>query len=255
MSSSVTPVRDVSDQALVYFDVGVSEMSADALVAQLQSLLDPSILVRKVDSTYLIAESWEDKTVVLAIGGGSCSEWENSLGETGMLKIQKYFKNKGKLILLCAAAYFSAAISSFQLSPKAAEEKKRILSLFPGKAIGPIFETDKPFSSGAARALDVTFKMNGRIHKGSMYYLAGCHFEIPFTDSHTEILGVHEGKPIAILSKTAFLCGLHPEFIWSEKFVGDPTLEKLAKELAPHEEFRQQIWTEIAKLLSLPRKI
>jgi len=61
-------------QALVFSDKGVCLPSAKALEEQLKRLLGSSIAVVQVDGEYLRTQKWEDKTVVLAMGGGVCSE-------------------------------------------------------------------------------------------------------------------------------------------------------------------------------------
>ena len=98
-------------QALVYEDEGVSFSSAEALVQQLQNILGPSITVKKVNSAYLANEPWEDKTDVVAMGGGKCSLWEVQLGDKGMLKIHQYVLRGGKYIGFCAGAYFGFCFS------------------------------------------------------------------------------------------------------------------------------------------------
>ncbi len=245
------------NQALVYFDEGVSYQSADALVAQLESLLAGDIVVKKVDSLYLSTESWEDKTIVLAMGGGVCTQWEENLGEIGMKKIREYVRN-GKFIGLCAGAYFASAKSFFQLTGQKPNEKQRSVSLFAGRAVGPILATENHLAPEAAKALEVSFRIADLFESGYMYYQGGCLFEVAPEDDKTTVLAHYSQKPVAIHTKVgdgdAFLCGLHPEFVWSDKLAQIPILKSLARLLLPHEKFRNQVWDEIGKRLLLPLK-
>lgn len=254
MSCKIPPMT-----ALVYFDEGVCAQSADALVFQFKSTLSPEISVEKVNSHFLSMENWEGRTVVLAMGGGVCSTWEENLGEKGMKKIRDYVFNKGKFIGLCAGAYFVAAKSFFQLSGQEPKEKMRLVSLFPGKAIGPMVSSTNHLSLEAAQAIKVSFTIDGFVTSGHLYYQGGCSFVLSENDVDTTVLAHHQSQPVAIHAKAGtgdyFLCGLHPEFIWEEALMKVPLIGSLAKTLVAEESFRKSVWQEINKKLSLPVRV
>jgi glutamine amidotransferase-like uncharacterized protein len=249
--SSVEPFK----QALVFCDDGIGRSSSLALVEQLKAMLDPSIVVKLVSAHYLKTADWESKTVALAMGGGSCSHWDTLLGSEGVMKIRNYVQN-GIFIGLCAGAYFVSSKSSFTLKDKSPIQKQRDLSFFSGIAIGPMVETDVAYSPKSARAMPVTFDWGSELDAGHLYYQDGCFFEVSPDDLNTEVLASHEGKPVAIVCKVdngrAFLCGLHPEFIWDESVKGNLELEALNRVLKSSESFRSRVWAGIGKHLNLP---
>ena len=183
-------------QALVYVDKGVCVPSANALAEQLRSLLDPSVSVINVDAHYLRTEAWEDKTVVLAMGGGICSEWDENLQDEGIAKIDQYVTGGGKFIGDCAGAYFASAKSCFTLSDRMIEKNRR-LRFFPGKALGPLVETDEYLSLDAARAVSVSFKIRGSWEEGCLYYQGGCLFEVESDSDDVEIMSNMQ-KPLTV---------------------------------------------------------
>lgn len=246
-------------QALVYMDKGVCLPSALALAEQLRSLLDPSVSVLKVDAHYLRTECWEDKTVVLGMGGGICSQWDENLREEGIAKIDQYVRGGGKFIGDCAGAYFASAESRFKLSDRLIE-KNRMLRFFPGRAVGPLVETDDYLSLSAARSACVSFKIRGSWEEGSLYYQGGCLFDVEEDFPDVEIMSTYRGlnKAASVFCRVgkgcAFLSGTHPEFQWSatlsEKtgsFYGG-----LVESLSSQEAFRKKVWDEIGTKLGLP---
>jgi biotin--protein ligase len=246
-------------QALIYADKGVCLPSADALVRQLKLLLDPSVSVFKVDSHYLRTEDWEDRTAVLVMGGGSCRFWDEQLQAEGIDKIHRYVVGGGRYIGFCAGAYFASAESCFQLSDQLIK-KTRSLAFFPGRARGPLVDSDDYLSLKTARAAEVCFKIRGSSEIGSLYYQGGCLFEVEEDSSEVEIMSAYcsLGKAAAVFCKVgrgcAFLDGTHPEFQWSANLSeGSVSLfSDLADKLSLQEVFRQKVWEEIGIKLTLP---
>ncbi len=250
-------------QALVYMDEGVCRSSADALVGQLEAMLDPSISVIKVDSDYLKAELWEDKTIALVMGGGTCSSWDRHLGIEGVEKIRQYVFKGGRYIGLCAGAYFASAETRFELSGQTPIERKRPLAFFPGKAMGPLIQTDEHLSLAAARAAEVSFKIKGSSQIGSLYYQGGCFFDLEEDTADVEVMSYYQsvGKASAVFCKVgrgfALLDGTHPEFKWSEGLSkgAHSSYAELVRNLASQEDFRRNVWQEIGDKLALPRRV
>jgi len=240
-------------QALVFSDKGVCLPSAKALEEQLKRLLGSSIAVVQVDGEYLRTQKWEDKTVVLAMGGGVCSEWDQQLQAEGIQKIQNYVRRGGKYIGFCAGAYFAAAKSCF-----GAIEKSRPLAFFPGRAVGPLVKGDYLSLSGA-RAAEVSFKMKGTAVDGVLYYQGGCLFDVEDDSAAVEIIGRYRGleKAAAVFCRVgkgyAFLSGTHPEFKWSINLSNGANKEyrQLVEKLSSQEMFREKVWEEIGSKLGL----
>jgi glutamine amidotransferase-like uncharacterized protein len=247
-------------KALVYFDEGCCYPSAIALCHQLKQILDPKVEVEKIDSSTLRKGDWKKNAVLLAMGGGECSQWERRLGKRGMRNIQE-FASEGSVIALCAASYFLSSSSHFKLTNHPAMIKKRAFALFSGEARGPIIETEKYLAPDAARALEVSVQIGETARKGMLYYQGGCEFSMP-EQSNAQIFAQHKERPVAVICSfgkridNVFLCGLHPEFAWptSLKECSHPALKGLADTLCDQESFRQNWWQEIGKRLKLPMK-
>jgi biotin---protein ligase len=262
MSGILQPIS--SDyQVLIFKDKGVNKHSVKALKSQLQEILDRSISIQKVDGAYLRTQPWENKTIALFMGGGVCKEWDACLGEEGIQKIRNFVDNGHLYVGLCAGAYFASRRSLFHLNGQPPIEKQRPLALFSGKAIGPVIPTDNYLSVDAAQAAEVSFVINDKKQKGYLYYQGGCFFEPDQSSSDTQIVAQYESlspnRIAAVKCKfgkgSVFLCGLHPEFRWTKEQINtdNDTFSKLAETLSAQEDFRKQVWTEIAKTLTLSK--
>jgi biotin---protein ligase len=239
-------------QALVYVDQGVCQPSAEAVRKELQSLLGPSIAVLKVGSNYLKDEKWEDKTVVLALGGGTCRQWDENLGPVGIAKIHDYVVKGGHYIGICAGAYFASAEVEF-----GEMKKTRALSFFSGRAIGPLVDVEDHLALKGARAAEVSFKIRDKVLQGLVYYQGGCLFDIDEDTEEVEIVGRYErlNKAASLCCKVgkgrAFLCGPHPEFEWTPAGIKESYYAELSQKLSAQEPYRRKIWEEIGIRLKL----
>jgi biotin--protein ligase len=248
----------MSIQALVYSGQGACGPSVTALKKQLKLLLDPSISVVKVDGEYLRTKAWEDKTVVLVMGGGSCGYWDEELQEAGIEKIERYVKGGGRYIGICAGAYFASAESYFDMNGTIVE-KSRSLAFFPGRAIGPLADEDDYLSLRAARAAKVSYKFRGLAEDGALYYQGGCLFDVEEGSDAVEVMSTYRdlGKAAAVFCKVgkgcAFLDGTHPEFVWQASLGkgSDKVFSDLVGKLSVQEVFRQRVWEEIRAKLAL----
>ncbi len=248
----------MSTLALIYAGQGACRPSVSALKKQLKALLDPSISVVKIDGEYLRTKDWEDKTVVLVMGGGSCSYWDQDLQEVGIEKIRRYVMGGGKYIGICAGAYFASSVSYFNMNGTSLE-KNRSLAFFPGKAIGPLVDGDY-LSLRAARAANISYKFSGSAENGALYYQGGCLFDVEEDSDGVEIMSTYRdlGKAAAVFCKVgkgcAFLDGTHPEFVWSASLGkgADAVYGELVGKLSVQEVFRERVWEEIGAKLALP---
>ncbi|MBS0615213.1 MAG: hypothetical protein JSR58_01510 [Verrucomicrobia bacterium] len=228
----------------VYSDKGACDLSSDALAFELGKRFP---CVQKVDSRFLKSVSWETTTSALIMGGGTCSIWEQDLGQKGMEKIRDFVLKGGKFVGFCAGAYFAAPHSLFSFISSPPLEKNRPLKFFEGKAIGPLIPTDNPLGKEAAMAIPIKIGNT----KGYCYYQSGCYFE---TVDETEILAYYDkpfDKPAMIKKKSALLCGFHPEFSWENLgSYSDPIFGSLVDALTHQEAFRLLIWQKVVDHLS-----
>lgn len=238
-------VEAVKNQILIYDDYGVNTSSVDALVKQLNFLVDTHIKVLKCKAEDLKAPGWESKTLLLVMGGGKCSDWDTKLDKPTIDRIGAFVKAGGKFCGFCAGAYYASAKSTFYTTVK-----ERPLALFNGAAKGPLY----PNSETVAVATKVTFSFEGQFQEGLVHYQGGPYFEV---DNQTQILAKFEsGKAACIYVKGALLCAFHPEFVWTldHLLASDKMMATIAAKLLPQEDFRQKIWQEIIKILGLPTK-
>lgn len=242
---------------LIYHDSGTYQQSIDAIYSQLQQTLTPEARIKLVNSDYLRNKAWEAKTAALIMGGGMCGEWDKSLQEDGVKKIHDYVFNGGKYLGICAGAYFAATSSHFSLLGKLPIEKSRPLRFFQGRAVGPIFPTADHLSPQAALAA----KIDLATVSGHCYYQGGCLFDIQADSPLTKVIAnyAYPYRGAAIISckvgkGQAVLCGLHPEFLWNKSSldsVTQPHFYQLVQKLSPEEPFRQLIWQEMLRELSV----
>lgn len=224
-------------KVLIYRDDGISTESIKAIETQFRDFK-----TKFVDANYLRTKAWEKKSAALVMGGGHCSPWEAKLGQQGMIKIHNFVAHHGgKYLGICAGAYFAAATSIFQGQPP----KQRPIAFYPGTASGPLNNTANHLAPESALALKVSLFAK----KGLCYYQGGCGFDITEPTESTRILARYckPYKTSAIISCTvgigkAVLCGLHPEFCWTDFTTRDQTIAPMAETLAQQESFRQDIW-------------
>lgn len=245
---------------LVYADQGVNGPSANAISQELQKHVDNSIRVQVVDSGFLKKADWERTTCALFMPGGECSQWDPNLTAWGKKRIYEYVKGGGRFAGFCAGAYFQASTSSF-----ASFQRNRPDPLFSGEAVGPLFPIDSIHSPTAAKAVRVSFQFGSVWQSGSLYYQAGCYFNLhPNDHFRTQILARYRlenaSLPAVIQTKvgqgSAVLCGVHPEFPWTDELsrASQPEIASLANELVEQEKFRKDAFCEIIERLDIPLK-
>ncbi len=131
---------------LIYQDEGTSHESCLGLKHHLsrQFLYNQ---IKFADSGYLNKDSWPNRVSLLIFPGGACTPWEKNLGTIGVLKIKNYIEEYGGRVLgICAGAYFFAQISCYETG-KISIHRKRDISLFPGVASGPLTFCERPLSA------------------------------------------------------------------------------------------------------------
>ncbi len=242
---------------------GVNSQSTSAIVSQFHSLVDPSLRIKVVDNVYLLKERrWEDKTVAVIFGSGVGRKWDKELGEEGRKRIHDFvFKDGGFYLGLCCGGYWESKVSCFTQEGQPTLKTKRPFSLFDGHAIGPLYPTSDYSSLSSAHAVKIAFKTLG---EGNLYYQGGCYFNIEHSTKTTKILARYTSfspsRAAAIRCKAgkgaAVLCGVNPQFEWSEslKKIPHPEFASLASKLCPHEAFRKKVLLELCQAMHLPLK-
>lgn len=249
--------RHKKQYILIYDDKGSSKQSIQAIYIQILNSRDlsPYYKIKTVDGEYIRTKSWEENTVLFIMGGGVCSEWDESLGSTGIVKIRMYVVNNGRFLGICAGAYFASAHSFFTLGGKSPIEKERDLCFYSGSAIGPILDTSDHLSLDSLIAVQIDMAFENEIKTGNVYYQGGCRFNINECTGSTKVLAkyVHPYTGAAIISciaghGKAVLCGVHPEFAWDRKLADKVQSDQYATTvniLTEEEQFRRNVWAGI----------
>ncbi len=242
MTSALKRMREARETIRIYCDAGTHQTSIIAIKNQLKDL---PYKLKTITAGQLLQKDWEAKTVALIMGGGSCSEWDTSLGQEGIRKIRQYVTNGGKYLGICAGAYFAAAYSIFQQQDREDIIKERSLGFFPGVASGPLTTTAHHLSPKSALAVRIKLLAKS----GLCYYLGGCSFNTVEEERGIKVLArykrPYQGNAIVscqVNKGKAVLCGPHPEFPWDNTLTVTPEINHLKRMLSSEETFRQEIW-------------
>jgi glutamine amidotransferase-like uncharacterized protein len=131
---------------LIYQDKGTSHESCTGLFTHLCRHFRHSE-IKFADSNYLNTNEWPNRVSLLVFPGGACTPWEKNLGPEGVLKIKRYVEEyRGRILGICAGAYFLAKISDYT-TESISIHRIRDISLFPGIAAGPLLFNERPMSA------------------------------------------------------------------------------------------------------------
>ena len=100
---------------LVYSGPGTTTEGVKHCLETLRLHLGSYYAVLPVNETVLLNEPWMRKTSLLVIPGGADLPYCNVLDGNGTRKISKYVKQGGKILGLCAGAYFGSARCEFEV--------------------------------------------------------------------------------------------------------------------------------------------
>ena len=113
---------------------------------------------------------WSKKTI-LVFPGGKCSEWNELLSESRQSKIFEWFKSGGRILGICAGAYYCSERSTYQ-----SLFRIRKIGIFPGTCQGPAYSCD-------LKVVKVRWEKDGQ--EGDIAVIQGGYF-IPEPPSTTE---------------------------------------------------------------------
>lgn len=193
--------------------------------------------VRKIDKDEIIKGDWKKSASLLIIPGGADKIYHQQLQGSGNQQIKDYVNNGGKLLGVCAGAYYCAKRVHFTTEGVEIIEDRE-LGFFDDVAFGPIVPYFINTKKGA-RVFDVTFACDYAVSKltdqqlvkdelknelaiaeevDHAYYNGGCYF--PFdSKNNCEYLAkiVHQNEEkwmivgMQIGSGYVIASGVHPE--------------------------------------------
>jgi len=188
---------------------------------------------------------------VLIFPGGECSAWDKQLSEKTLISLKNLVEcNKLALLMICAGSYFAAEVCSFGNMP----EKRRALSVFRGKAEGPLHPLHLPLNHRMnARAERISWIADGYEGEGDVYLFAGGHL-IPDEQSNCHVLARYTcNKKIAVLScpvkrGIALLTCVHFEYSGDVlQSCAERPLQNLFTTLTASRSFQKKCFSEMLK--------
>lgn len=134
----------------VYHDEGTGEFSRGCLTFALAEAFSGRAddhRVRRIYAHELAAsDAWHANTALLAIPGGADRPYGAKLNGAGNASILRYLEAGGRLLAVCAGAYYVSARVSFEAESSGAITGTRELALFSGTARGSLHALAEPYS-------------------------------------------------------------------------------------------------------------
>lgn len=244
---------------LVYSGRGVSAESLHHTVKSLRNSVGGNYDIKLVGAETLGQEPWEDACQLLVLPGGRDLPMVSDLQGRPIERIRRYvLEQEGRLLGICAGAYFSCAKVDFERGTPIAVIGPRELSLCQATATGAIYPGFEYNSNAGVHAVPISISPGGPPTNGTkFYYNGGCWFDFrssspsipaPLTfhisGTYTEknnvpaiIIGTKAGEqtPLVILT------GLHVEIDAEEMAVQRPDLPILPV-LLEHDKGRLKTW-------------
>ena len=138
--------RAVMDIA-VYHDLGSGELSRGCLLHALASAYAGRARVRRIFADELCAsDEWHARTRLLALPGGADRPYCEKLDGRGNASIRRFIEAGGKLLGMCAGAYYSCARIAWEAARPGEITGQRELALFAGTGRGSLHELAEPYA-------------------------------------------------------------------------------------------------------------
>lgn len=241
---------------LVYAGAGTSSASVQHVLQSLKKYAGRFYDIKRIDEVALSNEPWEAGCSLLVIPGGRDLPYLESLKPTAINRIKNWLiHDGGKYLGICAGAYFASTEIEFDRGGPLEVVGKRPLSLFNGRAIGPLFpgfSYDGHEGSCAAKLLP-SFKFNSSPF--TAYYNGGCHFIEGNIEADQILARYPNGENAVILcgvgKGTALLTGAHIEYDMALLDIEENIPKTLVEDLKPTDSIKNKFWSDCLRLLGL----
>ena len=253
--------------ALVYRDQGADPFVTDCLIIALRPDFER---VQAIDAAMICTdESVFDEASLFAIPGGADRPYADKLNGLGNERIGRYVRSGGRLLAVCAGAYYACRRIDFT-GADFAVKSPRELALFPGTAVGSMEDLAAPYRMGdlrCAAATPITFSDE---HQADVLYWGGCRFVADANESGFDVIARYSAVATpanaaavrcAVGDGVAVLVGVHAEVTGvafdRERFDGNypspdsPHALATAERLREQEPSRQRLWRTLISSLDV----
>lgn len=205
---------------VIYGDVGVTCDSLNRTYYGLVQALGSDVAISVLTAENVRQGEWRKKANLFVVPGGATTPMRACLASEGVAEIQRYVKQGGCYLGLCAGAYFACEHIEFAKGNSTLERivTKGNLNFFSGKGIGPLTGRYEYIGADGLDfvALDI---MEDATLNQSAYSHGGCYFESIAADKSSQVLARYmdyDNHPAVVLCKVekgkALLSGVHLEY-------------------------------------------
>lgn len=222
---------------LIYTGPGAGPKSIANTLLMLQTLVADHYTIKTVGPEEIIGTAWLNNTNLLVIPGGADRPYLEKLRGKGNKNIRNYVQNGGKLLGICAGAYYASDRLEFDKGGPLEVTGERELKFFPGLVQGPTyvgFDYNDVQSVNGMRAAKIYWQNDMAFAPQRdffVFYNGGGHFVdaenypnvIVLARYSSEILDKPNQQPAAIVECSvgkgkAILSG--PHFEWDPSSIG-----------------------------------
>lgn len=243
--------QTVKHTIYIYNDKGVSNES----VTHTKDFFSAtSYNVKYLDAKDLLKGTWTQDAALFVMPGGADRLYVTKLQGKGDEIIQKYVKEGGSFLGICAGSYYASGFVEFDKGGPDEVVGKRDLKLINSYAIGPVLARYSYNSNKGARAAALVCKTN----KLNIFYNGGPYFKIPASNTTAEVICTYSEKdnlPAIVYSKygkgKVLLSAVHFEYDPTKLNHADPDYHSIIDTLSDDNEHRIAFAHELLEKLGL----
>ena len=238
----------------IYNDKGVSAESVRHTKRFFQTMTNDSYTVAYLNAKDLLQADWVKDAALFVIPGGADTFYVNKLRGKGDKIIQKYIRNGGSFLGICAGSYYASSFVEFDKGGPDEVVGARQLNLVNSHAIGPVLAKYSYSSNKGARAAVIQCDQD----KLAVFYNGGPYFQIPKNNTTAKIICTYSEKdnlPAVVYSKygkgQVLLSAVHFEYDPNKLSHNDEYYRKIIATLNSDNKNRISFGNKILKLLKI----
>lgn len=214
----------------------------------------------------LASDDWHTRAAALAIPGGADRPYARKLDGRGNASIRRYIEQGGRLLGVCAGAYYCCRRIDFT-GADFAVKAPRELGLYPGTAIGSLSELAARYRLDDLDCSAVT-KITYKHDEADVFYWGGCRFAADDDLDEIDVLARYadlpDGNDVAAIRTRigdgiVVLTGIHAEVrgvdFDRERFHypngNAPRFAEQAAKLQSAEATRAALWSHLFRALEI----
>ena len=201
----------------VYHDAGSGEFTRAALLNALAHRFEGKAVVRRIYASEIChSDAWHEGTLLLALPGGADLPYCAQLDGAGNASIRRYLVRGGRLLGICAGAYYASARVAWETQAPDAISGERELACFQGTARGSLHDLAAPYSVEHLHCTAATQLVSEQGEPLCALYWGGPEFLPDAEATYTALLRyAGSGKLAAVSTRVgqgiSVLCGVHAE--------------------------------------------